>query len=167
MAASIQGSPYSIGYVELAYALTTGMNYSAVQNQEGNFILPTVNSTMAAVSEEATTLPSGNESWENVSITNPPGSESYPIASFTYLLLHQDLSENPSMTEDKAQKLVDFIRWAITDGQQFAEPLGYVPLPQEVVELNQETLNSLTFSGNPIPSNSTSSGNPISTNSTS
>jgi len=155
VAASITGSPYSLGYIELAYALTTDTDYAAIQNQEGNFILPTVNSTMAAVKEAASTLPSGNETWENVSITNPPGAESYPISSFTYLLLYQELSENPTITEQKAQKLVDFIGWAITDGQQFAEPLGYVPLPQEVVELNQETLSSLTFAGNPISTNST------------
>jgi phosphate transport system substrate-binding protein len=156
----IAESPYSIGYIELAYALATDTDYAAVKNQEGNFILPTVNSTVAAVvaaiSAAGATLPSGNETWENVSITNPTGAESYPISSFSYLLLPQDFSENPSMTEEKAQKLVEFIRWAINEGQQFAEPLGYVPLPEEVVYLNQGTLDSLTFAGNPISTSTNS-----------
>ncbi len=60
VAASIGGSKYSIGYVEFAYALTTKMNYASLQNKEGNFVLPSVNSTMAAVSAAASTLPNGS-----------------------------------------------------------------------------------------------------------
>lgn len=153
VSSSIAGSPYTIGYIELAYALTTGANFAAIQNQEGNFILPSVNSTMAAVSAASETLPAGNETWETVSITNPSGADSYPISSFSYLLLYQDMSTNPSVDQQKAQAIVDFINWAITDGQQFAEPLGYVPLPQEVIDLNQETLGSLTFAGNTLLAN--------------
>ena len=73
VAASIGGSQYSIGYVELAYALTTKMNYASIQNKNGNFVLPTVNTTLAAVESAAPTLPKGNQPWTNVSITNAPG----------------------------------------------------------------------------------------------
>ena len=124
--------------------------------------MPTVNSTLAAVvaavSAAGATLPSGNETWENVSLTNPTGAESNPFSSFSYLLLPLDFSENPSMTEEKAQKLVEFIKWAINEGQQIPEFIGYVPLPEEVVYLNQKTLDSLTFADNPISTftNSTS-----------
>jgi ABC-type phosphate transport system substrate-binding protein len=65
-------------------------------------------------------------------------------------LLFKELGTNPSIDETKANALVDFISWAITDGQKFASGLGYVALPDEVVKLNQETLKSLTFKGNPI-----------------
>ncbi|MDN5845782.1 MAG: phosphate ABC transporter substrate-binding protein PstS [Candidatus Nitrosocosmicus sp.] len=153
VSASIQGTPYTIGYIELAYALTTEMDYAAIQNKEGNYILPSVNSTMAAVEAASLSLPAGNESWSNVSITNAPGANSYPIASFSYLLLYEDLSANPKINEQKAKAIVDFVQWAITEGQQFAEPLGYVPLPQGVVNLNEQTLRSLTFNGNPILTN--------------
>jgi len=153
VAASIQGSPYSIGYVELAYAITTQMNYASVQNQEGNFITPSLNSTMAAVAAEASTLPSGSQAWSNVTITDPSGPDSYPISSFSYLLLYKDLSTNPTMNEQKAKAIVDFVEWAVTDGQQFAEPLGYVPLPPSVVDINEATLKSLTFNGNQILTN--------------
>ena len=153
VAASIQGSPYSIGYVELAYALTTGMKFASIQNQEGNFIEPSINSTMAAVSAEAPTLPEGSQPWNNVTITDAPGANSYPISSFSYLLLYKELSTNPSINEQKANALVEFVEWAVTDGQQFAEPLGYVPLPQSVIDINEKTLKSLTFNGNPILAN--------------
>ena len=61
-------------------------------------------------------------------MVNAPGADSYPIASFSYLLLYKELTTNPSLKDqNKAQNLVNFIKWAITDGQQFAPDLGYVP----------------------------------------
>ena len=148
---SIKSTPNSIGYIELAYALTTDTKFAHVQNKDGNFIKPSLNSTAAAVSSVAPALPKGDESWTDVSVVNAPGKDSYPIASFSYLLLFKELSTNPSIDETKAKNLVDFISWAITDGQTFAPDLGYVPLPDEVVKLNQDTLKTLTFKGSPIP----------------
>jgi phosphate transport system substrate-binding protein len=151
VANTIRNTPNSIGYVELAYALNTEMTYASVQNKEGNFIEPTLESTRAAVSAASLSLPAaGDQSWSNVTIVNAPGAESYPIASFSYILLYKDLSSNPSISQQKAQKLVDFISWAITDGQQFSSDLAYVPLPEQVVSLNQKTLGLLTFNGNPV-----------------
>jgi phosphate transport system substrate-binding protein len=150
VANAIRGSSNTIGYVELAYALTTKMSYAYLQNQAGNFIEPTLDSTKAAIAATAQTLPKGDASWEHVSVVNAPGVNSYPVASFSYLLLFKGLSTNPSIDETKAKTLVDFISWAITDGQQFADDLSYVPLPDEVVKLNQETLKSLTFQGKPL-----------------
>jgi phosphate transport system permease protein/phosphate transport system substrate-binding protein len=150
VSASIKGSEFSVGYVELAYALTTKMNYASIQNKDGNFVLPTINSTAAAVEASATALPKGSDSWTNVTITNSPGPNSYPISSFTYLILYKELGANPSMNQQKATSLVDFISWAITDGQKFSSSLGYVPLPSSVVDLNKQTLNSLTFNGKPL-----------------
>src|SRR5918994_1092622 len=118
---------------------------------EGNFKNPSLNPTAAAVSSFAPILPKGDESWKDISLVNAPGKDSYPIASFSYLLLFKELSTNPSIDETKAKGLVDFISWAITDGQTFASDLGYVPLPNDVIKLNQETLKSLTYKGSPIP----------------
>ncbi|MBA3285835.1 MAG: phosphate ABC transporter substrate-binding protein PstS, partial [Nitrosopumilus sp.] len=101
----------------------------------------------------ATVLPNGSASWSNVSITNAPGPDSYPISSFSYILLYEDLGSNPSINQQKAKAVVDFISWAITDGQKFSSPLGYVPLSEAVVEQNQQTLNSLTLNGKPISTN--------------
>jgi phosphate transport system substrate-binding protein len=152
VANAIRGSPNTIGYVELAYALTTKMPYAYLQNQAGNFVEPTLESTKASVAETAANLPKGDASWEHVSAVNAPGSNSYPVASFSYLLLFKDLSTNPSIDQSKAKVLVDFISWAITTGQQSAGALGYVPLPEQVIKFNQETLKSLTFQGKPLMS---------------
>lgn len=164
---TILSTPNSIGYVELTYALTTDMDYASLMNGAGNFVEPTPTSTQAAVqnaismngttttgnnnsSNSATiSLPGGDQSWTHVSLLDAPGADSYPIASFSYLLLYKELSTNIDSRE-KAQALVQFVNWAITDGQQFASPLHYVPLPDSVVQHNQQTLRSLTFNGQPV-----------------
>ena len=150
VANAIRGSPNTIGYIELAYALTTQMPYAYLQNQAGKFIEPTLESTRAAVAATAPTLPKGAASWEHISVVNAPGGDSYPVASFSYLILFKELSTNPSIDQAKAKALVDFMSWAITEGQQSADDLSYVPLPAEIVKLNQETLKSLTFQGKPL-----------------
>ena len=167
VSSTIKSTPNSIGYVELTYALTTNMNYASLMNRAGNFVDPTLNSTQAAAqaaimnSTSTTTnnngtapsatigLPSGDQSWTHVTLLDAPGADSYPIASFSYLLLYKELSTNIDSME-KAEALAEFVNWAITDGQQFASPLHYVPLPDSVVQHNQQTLKSLTFNGQPV-----------------
>ena len=161
---TILSTPNSIGYVELTYALTTDMDYASLMNREGNFVEPTLESTQAAAqaaivmnntastngtSSAAVGLPAGDQSWTHVSLLDAPGANSYPIASFSYLLLYKELSTNID-SMDKAQAVAQFINWAITDGQQFASPLHYVPLPDSIVQHNQQTLRSLTFNGQPV-----------------
>jgi phosphate transport system substrate-binding protein len=162
---TVLSTPNSIGYVELTYALTTDMDYASLMNRAGNFVEPTLDSTQAAAqaaimnnasssSNNITTsaavgLPTGDQSWTQVTLLDAPGPDSYPIASFSYLLLYKELSTNIDSME-KAQALAQFVNWAITDGQQFASPLHYVPLPDSVVRHNQQTLRSLTFDGQPV-----------------
>jgi phosphate transport system permease protein/phosphate transport system substrate-binding protein len=151
VATTIRDTPYAIGYVELAYALTVGMDYAFIENLAGQFIEPTLDSTRAAVAAAAPTLPKGEESWSSVSLVNAPGEESYPIASFSYLLLYKELTTNPQINNiEHAKALLDFVSWAITDGQEYADDLSYVPLPDEVITLNQETLRGITFNGQPV-----------------
>lgn len=145
VANSVRNTPYSIGYNELAYVLTTGMDYAKIQNQAGNFIEPTLESTAAAVEALAGTLPAGDASWENVSLLDAPGEDSYPIASFSYILLYKDMSTNRSVSQQEAEAIVRFVSWAVTEGQEHAEPLEYVPLPEAVREHNLEILRSLTY----------------------
>jgi phosphate transport system substrate-binding protein len=165
VSSTILSTPNSIGYVELTYALTTDTDYASLMNRAGNFVEPTVNSTLAAVqaaiimngtsstanstSGSAVSLPGGDQSWTHVSLLDAPGADSYPIASFSYLLVYKEMSTNINNIE-KAQALAQFVNWAITDGQQFASPLHYVPLPESVVQHNQQTLRSLTFNGQPV-----------------
>ena len=160
---TVLSTPNSIGYVELTYALTTDMDYASLMNREGNFVEPTLESTQAAAqaaiimnssstnstSTSAVSLPGGDQSWTHVSLLDAPGANSYPLASFSYILLYKELSTNIDSME-KAQALTQFINWAITDGQQFASPLHYVALPDSVIQHNQQTLRSLTFNGQPV-----------------
>ncbi len=162
VANAIKGTPYTIGYVELSYALSTNMPYAFLQNSDGNFVEPSFDSIRSAIAASASLLPRGDESWDEVSATNAPGKNSYPIASFSYLLAYKELTDNPSINRQKAQALVDFLSWAVTDGQQFADELGYVPLAEEVVTLNQETLRMFTYEGQPITPSS-SQGNEMQT----
>ncbi|AIC16348.1 phosphate ABC transporter substrate-binding protein PstS [Nitrososphaera viennensis] len=162
VASTVRGAPYSLGYVELAYALTANMNYAFIQNKEGNFIEPSLDSAKAAVEASATALPAGDAAWTNVSLVNAPGDSSYPIASFSYLLLYKEMSTSTKIdSEAKAKAIVDFIAWAISPaGQQHAQKLSYVPLPDNVVSLNQKTLASLTYKGKALytmPGSSSSS----------
>ena len=150
VANAIKGTPNTIGYIELSYALTTNTPFAFIQNKEGNFVEPSLASTNAAVQSYVPTLPKGDGVWTDVTLVNAAGADSYPIASFSYLLLYKELSTDPNMNQGKAKALVDFISWAITDGQKTAESLHYVPLPDGVVKLNQDTLKSLTFNGQPI-----------------
>jgi phosphate transport system substrate-binding protein len=150
VANAIKGSPNTIGYVELGYALTTKTPFAFIQNKEGKFIEPSINSTKAAVESGVASLPKGDGDWSNVTNVNAAGPNSYPIASLTYLLLFKDMSTNPSLDQAKAKAIVDFISWAITDGQKMGPSLGYVPLPDGVVKIDQDTLKSLTFKGQPI-----------------
>ena len=150
VANAIKGSPNTIGYIELGYALTTKTPFAFVQNKEGKFVEPSLNSTKAAVEANVASLPKGDGSWTNVTLVNAAGADSYPIASLTYLLLYKEMSTDPNLDQAKAKALVDFISWAITDGQKMGPSLGYVPLPDGVVKLDQDTLKSLTFKGQPI-----------------
>jgi phosphate transport system substrate-binding protein len=164
VASTIKSTANSLGYVELTYALTTDMDYASLMNRAGNFVEPSLNSTQAAAqaanmnssssvngtdSADTMIFPSGDQSWANVTLLDAPGSNSYPIASFSYLLLYKELSTNVDSI-GKAKAMAEFVRWAITDGQQFASPLHYVPLPDSIVQHNQETLRSLTFNGQPV-----------------
>jgi phosphate ABC transporter phosphate-binding protein len=148
----ITSTPYSIGYVELAYVLQTGMTAAAVRNPAGNFISPTLESTTIAVQSGASTgLPAGNADWANVNLLNTNAANAYPIVSFSYILVYKELNVIPGMTQDRATALVQFLWYIIHDGQQLADSLQYAPLPNNVVTINEATIRSITFNGQTLP----------------
>ncbi|MCV0391739.1 MAG: phosphate ABC transporter substrate-binding protein PstS [Nitrosopumilus sp.] len=147
VAGIVKSTPYSIGYVELAYAFQTGMSYASIQNADKTaFIEPTLDSISAASSGVADSLPASEKSWVNVSLVNAPGKDSYPIASFTYLLVYDDLKQ---VTKNKAQAkaIIHLIHWMITDGQKYSSSLLYVPLADKVVEVGKQGLSKVTYGG--------------------
>ena len=148
VASTVNGTQYSIGYVELAYALQNGMTVAAVQNPSGNWILPTLASTTAAADSYASAgLPAGNESWTAINLLNSPDANAYPIVSFTYLLVYKELNVLPDMTQAKATALVQFIWWVVHDGQNLSPGLAYAQLPSSVVQIDETTIKSITFNG--------------------
>jgi phosphate transport system substrate-binding protein len=131
VAALVKQTPGALGYVELIYALQNKISYGTVQNMAADFVKASVESvTLAAAAAAKQMLPDFR-----VSITNAPGKGVYPISSFTWILLY----ENP---KDKTQSkiMVDFLKWALSDGQKYCADLGYAPLPPEVVKLELAAL---------------------------
>jgi phosphate transport system substrate-binding protein len=131
----VQQTPGALGYVELTYALTNHIPVALVLNHDGNWIEPTLNGVTAAAASVSANLPADFR----VSITDAPGGESYPISSFTWLLVYKDQTDHA-----KGQAIVNFLKWALTDGQKEAPPLNYAPLPQAVVRKELEALKTIT-----------------------
>jgi hypothetical protein len=126
------------------------MSYASVQNAEKSaFIEPTLDSISAASSGVANNLPAAEDSWVGVSLVNAPGSDSYPIASFTYLLLYDDLKPVTN-NKEQAKAIIHIIHWMITDGQEFSSSLLYVPLADKVTELGKQGLSKVTYDGESI-----------------
>jgi phosphate transport system substrate-binding protein len=135
----IKQTPGSIGYVELAYANQNKLPVTALQNRDGNFVLPTLESTSAAAA--GVVLPPDFR----VSVTDPSGKSAYPIASFTYLLVHKDAKDKA-----KGDAMVKFLWWAVHAGQAMAIPLDYAPLPKPVVTSVEKTIQGLLVQGKPV-----------------
>jgi phosphate transport system substrate-binding protein len=137
VAGFVSQTPGAIGYVELIYAIQNKIAYGSVQNMGGEFVKASEQSVTAAAASAAGKMPPDFR----VSITNAEGKGAYPVSSFTWLLFY----ENP---KDKAQAriMVDFLKWALTDGQKFAGPLGYAPLPAEVVKLEMAAIPKIKVS---------------------
>ena len=131
VAGLVKQTPGSLGYVELIYASHNQISYGAVKNLEGEFVKASVEAVTAAASSAAGKMPADFR----VSITNAPGKGVYPVSSFTWLLLF----ENPK-DKQRSRVMVDFMKWALADGQKFAPELGYAPLPQGVIDLELPAL---------------------------
>jgi phosphate transport system substrate-binding protein len=130
----VKQTPNSIGYVELIYAMQNKMGYGSVKNADGKFVKADLASVTAAAAGAAKAMPDDFR----VSITNAPGAGSYPISTFTWLLI-------PSKISDPAKKkaITDFLTWMLKDGQAQAAALSYAPLPQQVVAKELKAIASI------------------------
>ncbi len=135
----------AVGYVELIYAIANQLPYAHIKNAAGKFIEPSLESVTAAAA--GAKLPKTTDF--RVSITNAPGADAYPIASFTWLLIRLD---NPAA--DKARIIRDFLGWMLSDeAQAMAKELHYAPLPAEVRALALEKVKTLKGAGKPLAMN--------------
>jgi phosphate ABC transporter phosphate-binding protein len=144
VAGAVANTNGAIGYVDLIYAIQNKLGVGSVKNAAGNFIVPTLQTILYAA-QNATGTP--NPSDLRLHIVNAQGAQSYPIATYTYLLTYKDMSANPSMTLPQAQALAHFFWWAIHDGQQYSPGLDYVPLPANVVAADEQLLLTLNYQG--------------------
>ncbi len=136
VAGLVKQTPGSIGYVELVYAQQNKISYGSVQNMNGEFVSATLASVTASAAAAAKAMPKDFR----VSITNAPGAGVYPISSFTWLLFY----EHPG-DKKKAKIMVDFMKWALTEGQKYCADLGYSPLSPEVITLEMEALKRISL----------------------
>jgi phosphate transport system substrate-binding protein len=134
VAALVKQTPYSLGYVELTYALQNGIPFGSVRNSAGVFVRADLAGVAAAAASVAATIPDHFR----VSITDAPGLQAYPISTFTWLLIP---AKAPNPAPRKA--LVSFLRWALTDGQRSAAPLEYAPLPKELAAREIKALSAI------------------------
>jgi phosphate transport system substrate-binding protein len=142
VAGGVQQNEGAIGYVELNYATQAQIPSANLKNADGKFVPGSTAGVTAAAEAAASTWPADNR---QAPIINGPGADTYPIASYTYLLVYQDQKD-----ATKGQALVAFIAWALTDGQSVEESLGYAPLPAPVQAKALATLHTITTGGSPI-----------------
>lgn len=141
VAAVVQQTAGSIGYVELNYAEANKMAFGEVKNKAGKFVAASSVSVTAAGSAAAETL---KGSRLTADIWNQPGDDAYPIAAFTYLIVYKDLGNLKSQTE--ADALLSFMNWAcLGDGQKIASEMGYAPLSKSVQAKVQAAIKSLAY----------------------
>lgn len=141
VAGTVSQNDGSIGYVELAYAQQNKLAIAKMVNAAGTTVEASPETTQNAMADFGGEMPDILAR----SIVNGPGENSWPIAGYTYLLIYMDQTDCV-----KAQKLVDFIHWALTDGSQYAQELEYVPLPDNVRELVFARLGQVTCNGQPL-----------------
>jgi phosphate transport system substrate-binding protein len=137
----VKNTPNTVGYVELAYAVQNKLPVAQVKNAGGAFVEPSVDSVTAAAAASANSVPDDLR----VSITNAQGAQVYPISSFTYILIYKNQKD-----AKKGKALVDFLWWAIHDGESSAKELQYAPLPVEIVKRAEAKLNSINAGGTPL-----------------
>jgi phosphate transport system substrate-binding protein len=129
VAEKLAATEYSIGYVEFIYAVRGHLSFGSVENAAGKFVRADIDSITVAAKSART------DSDFRTTITNAPSPDAYPIASFTWILLPNHM--NP---EGKRQRMIEFLDWALSSGQNQAAALGYVALPAEITELERKVI---------------------------
>jgi phosphate transport system substrate-binding protein len=142
VAAMVGQTQGSIGYVEYAYALQNNLIFTQMQNKDGKFVMPSYETFQAAAA---------NADWKAAPgffliLANQPGATSWPMTAATFILLQK--------TQDKpatAKKVLDFFGWAYANGGTMAKELDYVPMPESVVKLSEESWKQIVDrSGKPV-----------------
>ena len=135
VAAMIMQTEGSIGYVEYTYAVQAGLKTAVIRNKAGEFVRANETTVKAAVSSFIKELRVD----PRAPIINSGGKEAYPICSNTYIVIPKELRG------EKGKAILDFLKWAVKYGQRYAPSLGYVPLPEELVEIDEKLLEGIKW----------------------
>ncbi len=127
----VRQTPGAFGYVELIYASQNHIAYGAVKSKDGKFLVATPDGVTAAAAAASKSMPADYR----VSITNAPGAESYPISSFTWLLIPTHFAD-----ATKGQAVKGFLTWMLDHGESEASSIGYAPLPKQVQDMERKTI---------------------------
>ena len=142
VANGVKQNPGAVGYVELQYATQAKLSSAFVKNADGKFVPGSTDGVTAAADAAVDKFPAD---FRQAPIINGAGPDTYPLASYTYLLGYVDQTD-----KDKGQALVAFMCWALTDGQALEKDLGFAPLPASVDEKALTELHKFTTGGAPI-----------------
>jgi phosphate transport system substrate-binding protein len=138
VAGEVKQNPYSIGYVELIYAIQNKLGYGLVKNKAGQFVEASLESvTAAAEGIEGTIAPD-----LRASIVNAPSPKAYAISGFTWILAYKEMKDEP-----KAIALARALWWATHEGQKFNADLGYAPLPLDIIKKGEEKIKGILANG--------------------
>lgn len=141
VAGLVKQTPNSLGYVELAYALTNQITFGHMRNRAGQFVRPSLSSTTRAVEGALRLIPEDYR----IFFTDPAGRDAYPVAGFTWILIYGDQPD-----PIKGRAIVEFLWWATHEGQKYAPTLLYAPLPKSLVQRVEGTLKTVTAQGKVI-----------------
>ncbi|HEY3060104.1 MAG TPA: phosphate ABC transporter substrate-binding protein PstS [Chloroflexota bacterium] len=141
VAGEVQQNQYSLGYVELIYALQNKLGAGAVKNKAGKFVEPNLESVTAAAATAAQSVAPDLR----VSIVDEPGEAVYPISGFTWLLAYKNMADKP-----KGLALTRMLWWATHDAQKFNAELGYAPVPKEITPKSDAMIRQITVEGAPV-----------------
>jgi phosphate transport system substrate-binding protein len=141
VAGEVQQDPYSIGYVELIYAIQNNLGYGMVQNSSGNFIQASLDSVTAAAASFASSIPSDLR----FSIVNAPGENAYPISTATWMLAYRDMTDR-----SKGLALTRMLWWATHEGQRFNNDLAYATVPPEITQRSEAFIRQISVNGTPV-----------------
>jgi len=144
VAAAVQNTPNSVGYVELSYAVSNKIPFAQLQNKAGNTLNATADTLQSAMADFADAFTPEL----TAVIVDAPGPQSWPIAGYTYLVLHTQWSGDCV----KAQKLLEYINWTLTDpaAAKRAADLGYATLPDSVRSQVLDKLSQVTCDGKAV-----------------
>ena len=134
VAGGIKVSDYSIGYVEYHFAKRLGLPMAQLQNKAGRYVAPGARGGQEALAANVKAMP-GNL---RLFLPDPEGEESYPIVTFSWLLLYERYAD-----ADKAAALKKFVAWGLTTGQTYRRDLGYIALPPDVASLSLAALDGI------------------------